>query len=154
MELADPAVPASPPDGAVEAEVAAGAPPGRGESVAAGVSPGRDGKTAAPGAGRDEAPEYCPLTLAALIDHESPMPAARALDITAQVLRGLEHLHAQGLMHRDVKPSNVLVVGGQIKRGDAANVLEFGGVAAVTRFMRGKVGDFRFELSHYADQTR
>jgi serine/threonine protein kinase len=61
---------------------------------------------------------YVPQTLAAVIAREAPMPAGRALDITTQVLRGLEHLHAQGLIHRDVKPSNVLVIDGQIKLGD------------------------------------
>ncbi len=61
---------------------------------------------------------YVPVTLASVIAHEAPMPAGRALDIIAQVVRGLEHLHNQGLMHRDVKPSNVLFVGGQAKLGD------------------------------------
>jgi serine/threonine protein kinase len=61
---------------------------------------------------------YVPQTIAAVIAREAPMPAGRALDITTQVLRGLEHLHAQELIHRDVKPSNVLVIDGQIKLGD------------------------------------
>ncbi|MFH0980705.1 MAG: protein kinase [Planctomycetota bacterium] len=127
MELADPTIPASPPDGAVEAEVAAGVSPAEEETGLRGRRPLQP----APGPPRQSgsldthrtdadagAREYRPLTLAALIAREAPMPAARALDITAQVLRGLEHLHAQGLIHRDVKPSNVLVVGGQIKLGD------------------------------------
>ena len=37
------------------------------------------------------------------------LPAATAAAITAQVLRGLAAGHAQGVIHRDVKPDNILV---------------------------------------------
>ncbi|MCW3042791.1 MAG: serine/threonine protein kinase [Actinobacteria bacterium] len=37
------------------------------------------------------------------------LPAATAAAITAQVLRGLAAGHAQGVIHRDVKPENILV---------------------------------------------
>jgi hypothetical protein len=36
-----------------------------------------------------------------------------AIEICAQVLDGLAHAHARGIVHRDVKPSNVLVEDGQ-----------------------------------------
>jgi len=38
-----------------------------------------------------------------------PLPWPRALEITAQVLGGLEAAHARGVLHRDVKPHNVMV---------------------------------------------
>ncbi len=38
-----------------------------------------------------------------------PMPRERAIDVTRQLLLGLEHAHALGLIHRDLKPENVLV---------------------------------------------
>lgn len=38
-----------------------------------------------------------------------PQSPARVLDLTRQLLRGLEHAHDAGLIHRDLKPENVLV---------------------------------------------
>ena len=37
------------------------------------------------------------------------MLAARALDFTCQICNALDHAHQQGVIHRDVKPGNVIV---------------------------------------------
>ncbi|MCC7290746.1 MAG: serine/threonine protein kinase [Phycisphaerales bacterium] len=66
--------------------------------------------------------KYAPSTLAALIQREAPLPPRQALEITAQVLRGLQHLHAGDLVHRDVKPSNILFVNGSAKLADVGLV--------------------------------
>jgi serine/threonine protein kinase len=39
---------------------------------------------------------------------EKPLPLAEAVDVVVQVGRGLQALHRRGLLHRDVKPANVL----------------------------------------------
>jgi len=44
-----------------------------------------------------------------LVRKTGPMDMQTAASIISQVARGLEHAHEQGLVHRDVKPGNVLV---------------------------------------------
>jgi serine/threonine protein kinase len=65
-------------------------------------------------------------TLGALVRREGPLPLARALAITDQVLAGLAALHAAGVVHQDLQPDNVFlarVPGSTIER---AVLLDFG----------------------------
>ncbi|HET9325064.1 MAG TPA: serine/threonine-protein kinase [Gaiellaceae bacterium] len=48
-------------------------------------------------------------TLADLTSRTGPLDADRAVDLALQACAGLEHAHAAGLVHRDVKPQNLLV---------------------------------------------
>jgi len=54
--------------------------------------------------------EYLPgRTLQALLEAQGALPLERALPILEQVAEALDHAHAQGVVHRDVKPGNVMV---------------------------------------------
>jgi DNA-binding beta-propeller fold protein YncE len=55
-----------------------------------------------------------------LIDKEGSLPPGRVLDLLGQVADALDAAHAAGIVHRDVKPHNILV------EGDRAYLSDFG----------------------------
>ncbi len=47
--------------------------------------------------------------LGKVVKTNGPLPVATAVDYILQAARGLEHAHAQGIVHRDIKPGNLLL---------------------------------------------
>lgn len=54
---------------------------------------------------------------------EGPMKAERALPLARQLLEALRGCHARGVVHRDLKPGNIMV---DEARGDALKLIDFG----------------------------
>jgi hypothetical protein len=86
-------------------------------------------------------------SLRAVMD-AGPIEPPRALAIVRQMLEALDHAHAHGIIHRDVKPDNVIVTVGDA--GDTVKVLDFGVAKLVddTRKLLGeaKLTQVGFEL--------
>jgi serine/threonine-protein kinase len=61
------------------------------------------------------------MTLRALLEKERRLRAPRAIEIMLQVCAGLAHAHSRDVVHRDVKPSNIMLVS---RKDDDGNVLE------------------------------
>ena len=64
-------------------------------------------------------------SLRAVIEQEGPLPAARALQIARQTAAALGAAHRMGVVHRDIKPDNIIIVR-QADGSDLVKVLDFG----------------------------
>lgn len=86
-------------------------------------------------------------SLTAYARRTGPMPPSRAAELIAGIAAGLGACHAIGVIHRDLKPDNIIIA--RTPRGDVPKIVDFG-LARVTG--SGKkitthgavVGDFRY----------
>ncbi|MCA9804434.1 MAG: serine/threonine protein kinase, partial [Cyanobacteria bacterium HKST-UBA02] len=64
-------------------------------------------------------------TLGQSVKNDGPFEANRAIDIFLQIAEALEHAHRTGIIHRDVKPSNVMLCRSESGL-ETVKVLDFG----------------------------
>jgi serine/threonine protein kinase len=60
-------------------------------------------------------------SLKEVLERWRPVPADLSLALVHQICRGLEHAHAKGIVHRDIKPGNVMLT-----RSGVAKITDFG----------------------------
>ncbi len=59
------------------------------------------------------------VELRSLLSGGRPLPVAQAISIATQVAEGLAYAHERGIVHRDIKPPNIMVTpGGSVKIAD------------------------------------
>ena len=87
--------------------------------------------------------EFLPDSLDKNIRPGQPIPYQRAVEIAIQVSRGLAYAHTQGVVHRDIKPGNILLT----SDGDA-QVTDFGIARAIVSSSRasqtGAAGTYHY----------
>ena len=61
------------------------------------------------------------VTLRDIVHGEGPMPSQRAIEVIADACQALNFSHQHGIIHRDVKPANIM-----ISKNGAVKVMDFG----------------------------
>src|SRR5438067_8139248 len=88
--------------------------------------------------------EYLPgRSLKQLIRQEAPLDPIRAIDITIQILKAARFAHRHGVVHRDLKPHNVIVdEAGHVKvtdfgiaRAGASDMTETGSIMGTAQYL-------------------
>jgi len=78
---------------------------------------------------------------AQILQRQGPVDGEVAAEIGAQACAGLDYAHRRGIIHRDVKPGNLMVVGGPVGGGEmTVKLTDFGIARAVEQTRITQVG--------------
>lgn len=78
---------------------------------------------------------------AQILQRHGPLDAETTAEIGAQACAGLDYAHRRGIIHRDVKPGNLMIVGGPVGGGEMTMKLtDFGIARAVEQTRITQVG--------------
>ncbi|MBR4030735.1 MAG: Stk1 family PASTA domain-containing Ser/Thr kinase [Clostridia bacterium] len=83
------------------------------------------------------------ITLKAFLKENGPLPWEQAIDFATQIASAMQHAHRKGIVHRDIKPQNILVT-----KDNVLKVTDFGIARAVSSFTM-KVDDNSMGTAHY-----
>jgi serine/threonine protein kinase len=64
------------------------------------------------------------VTLSEIIDEQSPLPVPRVLSLMLQLAQGLEAVHRAGIVHADLKSSNIMI--SPLPHGELVKLVDFG----------------------------
>jgi serine/threonine-protein kinase len=78
---------------------------------------------------------------AQILQRQGPLDAETTAEIGAQACAGLDYAHRRGIIHRDVKPGNLMIVGGPVGGGEmTVKLTDFGIARAVEQTRITQVG--------------
>jgi serine/threonine-protein kinase len=78
---------------------------------------------------------------AQLLQRHGPVDAETAAEIGIQACAGLDYAHRRGIIHRDVKPGNLMITGGPVGGGDTVvKLTDFGIARAIEQTRITQVG--------------
>lgn len=105
--------------------------------------------------------QYLPgATLDQVVAHNGPLPLETAVAIALQVAAALEDAHHHGIIHRDVKPSNIMISPeghvtlmdfGLVRAGEASGITRAGTILGTPEYMspeqaQGQTIDLRTDI--------
>jgi eukaryotic-like serine/threonine-protein kinase len=88
--------------------------------------------------------DLCADSLGARLRRDGPLPEAEIVRIAGDVVRGLEFAHRRGVVHRDLKPDNIL-----IQQDGSAVISDFGIARAVSGYIASTGVDMTIGTPQY-----
>ncbi|PWM39593.1 MAG: Stk1 family PASTA domain-containing Ser/Thr kinase [Clostridiales bacterium] len=83
------------------------------------------------------------ITLKEYMDKKGALSSAEALHFVKQILKGLAHAHERGIVHRDIKPHNIILL-----KDGTIKITDFG-IARLTKFDTQTISDMAIGSVHY-----